>query len=337
MEMRFIIIQKRLVALSIIVSVLACSGVLAQKQQKIGTNANNINSSAVLELESNSRGFLPPRMTLAQRNTIVSAAAGLIIYCSDCGNGEIQFYNSVSAWQGLRVVAGGSTPVSPQAGGAAVCNGTRATVVVELVSTSGKIWMDRNLGASQAATLIAANDYLSFGCLYQWGRGNDGHASITWTANTIATAVNAPTGAQSSSDTPVNALFITSATDWRNPENTNLWQGASQTNNPCDAGFRVPTDSEFAVEFQPTSAGIGYNIVNASDARTKGPTGGFKFVTAGRRSNIDGSFIGLGSSGSYWTSTVSGGFSLSRDINSGGTPSASVSRANGVSVRCIKI
>ena len=39
--------------------------------------------------------------------------------------------------------------------------------------------MDRNLGASRAAN--AKNDYQAYGCLYQWGRGNDGHASITYT------------------------------------------------------------------------------------------------------------------------------------------------------------
>lgn len=37
-----------------------------QVRQKIGTNATNITTTAVLELESTTGGFLPPRMTLLQ-------------------------------------------------------------------------------------------------------------------------------------------------------------------------------------------------------------------------------------------------------------------------------
>src|SRR6056297_394486 len=39
--------------------------------------------------------------------------------------------------------------------------------------TTGKIWMDKNLGASQVAT--ASDDEDAYGDLYQWGRAADGH------------------------------------------------------------------------------------------------------------------------------------------------------------------
>lgn len=42
-------------------------------------------ASAALELESTVSGFLPPRMTTAQRNSIPSAANGLVIYNTDTG------------------------------------------------------------------------------------------------------------------------------------------------------------------------------------------------------------------------------------------------------------
>lgn len=48
------------------------------------------------------------------------------------------------------------------------------TKVVEVTNpATGKTWMDRNLGASRAAT--SPTDASSFGDLYQWGRGADGH------------------------------------------------------------------------------------------------------------------------------------------------------------------
>lgn len=38
------------------------------------------NESAKLQIDSTTQGFLPPRMTTAQRNAIVSPTAGLIVY-----------------------------------------------------------------------------------------------------------------------------------------------------------------------------------------------------------------------------------------------------------------
>ena len=57
-------------------------------------------SSAVLEANSTTQGFLPPRMTYAQRNLISNPATGLIIFCSDCGlYGEPQFYDGNNNWR----------------------------------------------------------------------------------------------------------------------------------------------------------------------------------------------------------------------------------------------
>ena len=59
----------------------------------VGTNS--INSSAIVEISSTTKGFLPPRMTESQRNSIQNPEAGLVIYCTDCGysGGELQVYN----------------------------------------------------------------------------------------------------------------------------------------------------------------------------------------------------------------------------------------------------
>ena len=51
-----------------------------QNTTKIGAQPFYINSSAALEVQSNYRGFLPPRMTTTERNNIVNPAEGLVIY-----------------------------------------------------------------------------------------------------------------------------------------------------------------------------------------------------------------------------------------------------------------
>ena len=60
--------------------------------------------SALLEMESTTRGLLAPRMTLIQRNAIVSPATGLLVFQTDFASG-FYYYNG-AAWIG---VAGSAT------------------------------------------------------------------------------------------------------------------------------------------------------------------------------------------------------------------------------------
>ena len=59
----------------------------------IGTSAPN--STALLDITSTDKGFLPPRMTTAQRDAISSPATGLVIY--NTTTDVLNFYNG-SAW-----------------------------------------------------------------------------------------------------------------------------------------------------------------------------------------------------------------------------------------------
>jgi hypothetical protein len=43
-------------------------------------NSVNIDASAIMDLTSTTRGFLPPRMTTVEMNTIATPATGLMIY-----------------------------------------------------------------------------------------------------------------------------------------------------------------------------------------------------------------------------------------------------------------
>lgn len=185
-----------------------------------------------------------------------------------------------------------------------------------LNTTTNECWLDRNLGATQVA--VSSTDADAYGDLYQWGRLDDGHQLRTsLTTSTLAT-----------SDTPGHANFITnvnSPADWRNPQNTNLWQGVSGINNPCPSGWRIPTEAEWTAE--RTSWG------------SQNSAGAFasplKLTVAGPRSLIDGSF-NAGSLGYYWSSSADGTNSRHLFFNSSSAVMLSNYRAYGLTVRCLK-
>ena len=67
----------------------------------VGIGTASPAESAALEVSSTSKGFLPPRVTLENRETITNPTAGLTIWCIDCGDfGELQVYNGV-AWTNM--------------------------------------------------------------------------------------------------------------------------------------------------------------------------------------------------------------------------------------------
>jgi len=80
--------------------------------QNVGIGTNTPNLSAKLEVSGTNQGFLPPRLTSVQRNAIQNPAAGLIIWCKNCGNtGELQVYNG---YQWMNLIAGiGADSITP--------------------------------------------------------------------------------------------------------------------------------------------------------------------------------------------------------------------------------
>ena len=191
------------------------------------------------------------------------------------------------------------------------------TEVVEVLNpATGKTWMDRNLGASRAAT--SSTDAEAYGDLYQWGRAADGHQKRT----------SGTTSTLSNSDTPGHGDFILapdSPRDWRSPQNTNLWQGVNSINNPCPAGYRLPTEAELNTERLSWSSN---DAVGAFASPLNLPVAGYRYCGNG--------WLSLDGYGNYWSSTVDGNFSRNLGFFSSNGGVSSNRRAQGFSVRCLK-
>ena len=67
----------------------------------VGIGTSSPATAAALDVSSTSKGFLPPRVTTAQRDAIASPPAGLMVY--NTTTGRPNFYNG-SAWNALAVV-----------------------------------------------------------------------------------------------------------------------------------------------------------------------------------------------------------------------------------------
>ncbi len=267
--------------------------------QSVGINEDGSepDNRAILDVKSTSKGVILPRLSDTERDALYQdVPQGMIIY--NTTDQQLQVFIN-NKWFPLSM-------------------GTYEDAPFEFNDvtnpTTGTIWMDRNLGASQAATSSTDSD--SYGDLYQWGREDDGHEKRT----------SSTTSTLSSSDATGHGDFIIGSGDWRSPQNDNLWQGASGTNNPCPNGYRLPTEAEWEDERATWSSNVAAGAYASS----------LKLPVAGNRNYSNGSLYAVGTLGHYWSSTLDGSYSRNLFFGSNNAGMDSYYRALGRSVRCLK-
>jgi len=201
---------------------LAIFTTVAATAQSVGINADGsaANASAMLDVSSTTKGFLPPRMTGAQRATITSLAQGLMIYCTDCGSsGEPQYYDGTQ-WKNF--ISGSATTSTPR-----VTIGTQvwATINLDVVTyrngdvipqvTDATAWAALTTGAWCYYNNDAANGTI-YGKLYNWYAVNDSRGlapqgwhvptNAEWT--TLTTELEGPTVAGGKMKTIGTTLWL---------------------------------------------------------------------------------------------------------------------------------
>ena len=273
-------------------------------QVSISTDNSAPDPSAGLDVNFNNKGFLPPRMTTALRNTIVSPAEGLVIYNTD--EKALNLYNGM-AWNSMapvpafvcgltisinHLVSGGVAPVNKT-----VAYGTVNGIPGELT----KCWITRNLGASQQATVVSDATEASAGWYFQFNR-KQGYQYIS---------SRIPTSTWISS--------INESSNW------------ITANDPCaielGTGWRIPTKTEW------TNVDASGNWTNWN-----GPYGSaLKLHAAGYLDGSDGSLAYRSIEGYYWSSTQNDAiYGWYLYFISGTSVMDNSNKAYGFSARCIR-
>jgi len=218
---------------------------------------------------------------------------------------------------------------------------------LEGVLINGVRWATRNL-AAHGKFVEKPEDY---GALFQWGRKGDGHEQRT-SQNYPTNDNSQETGVVSGTGLDANGQIVNTHAafgkfikqnetpyDWCSPQNDALWNSGTETtpvktaNDPCPAGWRVPTQTEFQ---SLIDSGSEWDELNGVTGRYFGD-GTLKLFlpAAGVRYRNTGAVLYSGGNGYYWGSAVYGIYARDLVFYSGNVGVSSAYRAFGLSVRCV--
>jgi hypothetical protein len=124
---------------------------------QVGIGTSTPNSTAVLELSSTTRGFLPPRMSTTERDAITSPPDGLVIHNTTTNKPNVRSAGAwieVAAGLGIGVAEFLASPTSDNLRAAV----TNETGTEALVFANGPTLIAPNIGAATGTSLALSGD-----------------------------------------------------------------------------------------------------------------------------------------------------------------------------------
>ena len=223
--------------------------------------------------------------------------------------------SNVSFLTGLNAAGTNKVKIDPSKIGKSVfTGGVWNGYTYQLVTSpaTGKVWLDRNIGATQVATSVS--DSNSYGFLFQFGRSADNHQFRS----------SATTTTQEVSETNTSSNFVLNYNTWSANLSSYIWQPdweGKVMNDVCPPGFRLPTLSEISAELSGFSSG---NMSGAFSSFLKIPANERRDNNTGNITNYGYAYLWLANQ-SWFYFSASGAYNGSGPINAG------------YGVRCIKI
>ncbi|MEM7572755.1 MAG: tail fiber domain-containing protein [Bacteroidota bacterium] len=114
-------------------------GVYINDSGRVGIGTNTPNPSAKLEVSATDAGFLPPRMTSAQRAAIINPATGLLVYQTDIPKGLFEYDGT--RWNLVASLSNGSLTTEPPTNGSTILDANQPLANTSGVTIgSGGVW-----------------------------------------------------------------------------------------------------------------------------------------------------------------------------------------------------
>ena len=146
--------KKTLLNILTVATLFFASAVYAQVG--VGVPAENMHPSAELEVKSTNKGFLPPRMTKAERDAIVAPAAGLLVYQTDGDETNptgLYFFDGIAWKNGLGVK--GDKGDKGESGATGTSGSlTSGTTIGEMNYWDGSSWVSLKPGTQNQGLLF---------------------------------------------------------------------------------------------------------------------------------------------------------------------------------------
>jgi len=314
----------------------------ANAQVKVGDNPTTINASSMLEIESTTKGFLPPRMTNAQMKAIANPTEGLMVYNTTLGCMAYYVDSSFNCTHNQPAIAAPDAPLGS----------TYTTHYNGIISGAhvGTTYQDSNqtTGETFNNNATCANKMIS-------AQGCAGLTSVTGASGTVypVTNINGQCWMTNSLKEVPSNFTIHTPTSWQNTTpgdqgywgyyNTTTLNGTAgwgltepaagegllyqwsaamdnslkeRSRGACPTGFHVPSDCEWMYLEHGQGLSLANQILTGwrgSGANSDGTAGtklraggtnasGFSALLGGHR-GTNGTFNSRGAFGYWWSSS----------------------------------